>query len=459
MVYNNYMLDEPSAEILELLEEKKYADVKLRFSELYPVDIADIFDDIEDADIMLRLFRLIPKNIAADAFAYMDNDTQERIIDGINDVELSQIINDMFLDDCVDLVEELPANVIKRVMRTASSNNRRAINQFLSYPENSAGSIMTNEYVYLHADMVAVEALSVIRKTAIDKETIDYCYVTTRDNRLEGVVSLRTLVLSEPETPIAELMNANLITVNTTADQEDIALLFSKYDMLALPVVDQENRLVGIITIDDAVDVIQDENTEDFERMAGVAPSDDQYLKTPVWKLARNRIVWLMILMSSAMCTEGLINSFQSAFANNLILVAFIPMLTGTGGNSGSQASTMIIRGMALDEIHWKDFFVVWWKEIRVAFLCGVSLAAVNFARIVLLYPSEPKRIVVALVVSLALILTVILAKSMGCILPMIAKKIKLDPAIMAAPLITTITDACSILIYFTIARVLLGIA
>ena len=438
--------------VLSLLEEKRYPEVKQTVLSMHEADIAEIFEEIDNREVLLRLFRLLPKDRAAETFAYMDGDVQQRIIEAITDTELTDILDGMYLDDYVDLVEEMPANVVQRVMKNSSGKNRSLINQYLQYPEDSAGSLMTCEYVYLKKGLTVQEAFSVIRNTGVDKETVYNCYVTNAQRQLEGVVSVLELLLADPKTHVGDIMTQDPIFVHTLDDREDIAKLFSHYDLLALPVVDSENRLVGIITVDDAIDVLQEENTEDFERMAGMAPSDDSYLKTPVFTLAKNRIVWLLILMISAMVTGALLESYESAIGALPLLVSFIPMLMDTGGNSGSQASTMIIRGMALDQIELSDFLKVWWKEIRVAVLCGTVLAAVNFFRIWIQY-HDPA---VAAVVCATLVVTVLVAKSLGCILPMVAKKLRLDPAIMAAPMITTITDACSIFVYFTVAMNLL---
>lgn len=434
--------------VLQLLEEKKFAEVKKTVLEMYDADIAEVFEQIEDRDVMLRLFRLLPKTAAAEVFAYLPPDIQQSIIEAITDLELKRILDEMFLDDCVDLVEEMPANVVSKVLKNSSTQNRSLINQYLQYPEDSAGSLMTNEYVYFKANNTVQQALDIIRKTGVDKETLDNCYVLSADRKLEGVVSLRQLVLADPASSLADIMNANVLYANTLDDQEQVGKLFTKYDILSMPVVDNECRMVGIITIDDAIDVIQEENTEDFHKMAGMAPSDNTYLKTPVFILAKNRIVWLLVLMISAMITGAMLEHFEAAIAAIPLLVSFIPMLMDTGGNAGSQASTMIIRGMALDEIELSDFLKVWWKEIRVSLLCGAFLALVNFVRIAIQY----RDLGVAAVVCGTLVITVFIAKSLGCILPMLAKRLKLDPALMAAPMITTITDASSILVFFTLA-------
>ena len=434
--------------IMSLLAEKKYAQVKQAVMDMHEVDIAELFEEIEDREILLRLFRLLPKETAAEVFSYMDADVQQRIIETITDTELRHILDEMYLDDYVDLVEEMPANVVQRVMKNTSRENRSLINQYLKYPDHSAGSLMTNEYVYLKRMLNVRQAFDVIRNTGVDKETVYTCYVIDAQRHLEGTVSVLELLLADPDSLIESLMEENPIHVHTLDDQESVAKLFSRYDMLAMPVVDNEERLVGIITIDDAVDVLQEENTEDFEKMAGMAPSEDSYLKTPVFVLAKNRIVWLLVLMLSAMVTGGMLEHYEAAISTIPLLVSFIPMLMDTGGNCGSQASTMIIRGMALDEIELSDFPKVWFKEIRVALLCSLGLSVVNFIRIWIQY----QDLGVAAVVSATLIATICIAKSLGCMLPMLAKKLKLDPAIMASPMITTVTDACSILVFFSIA-------
>lgn len=439
--------------VLELLQQKRYAQVKSAVLDMNEVDIADIFTEIDDRETMLKLFRLLPKETAALTFAYMESDVQQSIIEAISDTELRYILDDMYMDDYVDMIEEMPANVVKRVLHNSSQQNRSLINQYLQYPDDSAGSIMTNEYVYLRRRLNVKQAFDVIRSTGVDKETIYTCYVISPQRKLEGVITVREMLLASPDALIGDLMSENVISVRTLDDQENVARIFSRYDMLSLPVVDMEERLVGIITIDDAVDVIQEENTEDFEKMAGMAPSEDTYLKTSVFRLAKNRIVWLLVLMVSAIITGALIEHYQEAIAAIPILVTFIPMLMDTGGNSGSQSSTMIIRGMALGEINFKDFFRVWFKEIRVALLCSLVLCVVNFARIALQY----QDVGVAATVSLTLLVTICVAKSLGCILPLVASKLKLDPAIMASPLITTIVDACSMLVFFRFALLILG--
>lgn len=438
-------------EILELLAEKKYSAVKQLIGQMEEADLAKLFEELEneeDADQFNRLFRLLPKETAAEVFSYMEPEIQEKIVRTLTDTELQHILGDLFMDDYVDLVEEMPANVVKRVMQNTTPANRKLINQYLKYPEDSAGSLMTNEYVYFRSGITVAKAFEIIREYGVDKETIYTCYVTSSRKELLGVVTVREMLLTAPETIIDTLMDTNPIHVHTHDDQEEIAKMFSRYDMLAMPVVDSENRIVGIITIDDAVDVIQDENTEDFEKMAGMTPSDNTYLRTSAFNLAKNRIPWLVFLMIPAMITGALMEYYEAAFVSIPILVTFIPQITGTGGNCGSQSSTMIIRGLALDEITPKDILKVWWKELRVALICGAALSLVNFIRIIVQYHD----LQVAVVVSVTLILTVCIAKSMGCVLPILAKLAHVDPAIMASPLITTITDALSILVYFNFA-------
>lgn len=438
-------------EILELLAEKKYSAVKQLIGQMEEADLAKLFEELEneeDADQFNRLFRLLPKETAAEVFSYMEPEIQEKIVRTLTDTELQHILDDLFMDDYVDLVEEMPANVVKRVMQNTTPANRKLINQYLKYPEDSAGSLMTNEYVYFRSGITVAKAFEIIREYGVDKETIYTCYVTSSRKELLGVVTVREMLLTAPEAIIDTLMDTNPIHVHTHDDQEEIAKMFSRYDMLAMPVVDSENRIVGIITIDDAVDVIQDENTEDFEKMAGMTPSDNTYLRTSAFNLAKNRIPWLVFLMIPAMITGALMEYYEAAFVSIPILVTFIPQITGTGGNCGSQSSTMIIRGLALDEITPKDILKVWWKELRVALICGATLSLVNFIRIIVQYHD----LQVAVVVSVTLILTVCIAKSMGCVLPILAKLAHVDPAIMASPLITTITDALSILVYFNFA-------
>ena len=419
-----------------------------------PSDIASLFQDLP-VDSLPLLFRLLPKELAADTFVEMDEEMQELLIQGFSDRELKEVINELYVDDAVDLVEEMPASVVKRILRQAAPEMRKMINDILKYPEDSAGSMMTTEYVSLHPQMNVSQALSRIRQTGVDKETIYNCYVITPDRKLCGIVSARSLLLSSEQALIEDIMESHVISVNTMMDQEEVALMFKKYNFLALPVVDQENRLVGIVTVDDAMDVLQEETTEDMEKMAAIVPSERPYLKTGIFATFRQRIPWLLVLMISATASSMIITAFEDALAAQVALTAFIPMLMNTGGNSGSQASVTIIRGLSLNEIQYKDFFKVLWKEIRVGVLCGVTLAAANYVKLLLL---DRVSFLIAAAVCLTLVLTVILSKIVGALLPMGAKKIGLDPAVMASPFISTIVDILSLLVYFQIATLLLGL-
>jgi magnesium transporter len=408
------------------------------------------------------VFRLLPKELAADVFTYLeDSEDQEKLIGALSDQELRAILDELYLDDTVDIIEDMPANVVSRILRNTDAATRSQINQLLKYPEDSAGSIMTTEFVYLHPDATVEESFARIRKVGVDKETIYTCYVTRR-RQLEGVVTVKNLLLSSYDTKIRDIMETNVLSVTTHEDKEDVAQMFSKYDLTALPVVDAENRLVGIITVDDAMDVIEEETTEDFEKMAAILPSDKPYLKTGVVETVKSRIPWLMLLMLSATFTGIIITSFESALAACVVLTSFIPMLSGTGGNSGSQSSTAIIRALSLDEVDLSDVLAVVWKEVRVAAVCGVCLGAANFVKMLLidrtLMHNPEVTIAVAAVVSLTLVLTVVCAKVVGCTLPLAAERIGIDPAVMAAPFITTVVDALSLLIYFAIATRILGI-
>ncbi|HWR19450.1 MAG TPA: magnesium transporter [Clostridia bacterium] len=439
--------------VVELLREKKYTEVKTAVQEMNAIDIAELFEGIDDLETTLRLFRLLPKQGAAEAFSYMESDVQKHIIEAITERELRYILDDMYLDDYVDLVEEMPANVVMRVLKNSSKENRDLINQYLQYPDQSAGSLMTNEYVYLKRTLTVQQAFDVIRTNGVDKETIYTCYVINAERKLEGVVTVRELLLSDPTRRIEDIMSTNVIFSYTLDDQEHIARMFSKYDMLSMPVVDREQRLVGIITIDDAVDVIQSENTEDFEKMAGMAPSEESYMRSSVFTISKNRIGWITVLWATSLITGLLLEHYESAISSLPILVSFIPTLTGTSGNCGTQTSTSVIRGMALDEIRIKDFFKVFWKEIRVALLCGSLLAVLNFLRVWFQYHD----LGVALTVSITLIIIITVAKMLGSALPMVAKLLKFDPAVMAAPLLNTLSDCCSVFVFFTLSFWLLG--
>ncbi len=437
-----------------LLENGKKAELRGALNMLNEVDIAEYLETL-DNERVLMVFRLLPKDISAEVFSYMDNDQRTRVLEALGDQEAMRIIDDMFIDDAVDFLEELPAGVVKRMLVNCDEEKRALINQFLRYPENSAGSIMTIEYMEFHTGTTVGQAMAEIRRTAPDKETINTLYILDGRRKLLGTVGLRKLLLAQDDRRVEELMNPQPIFVRTTDDQELVADTVRKYDLLSIPVVDQEERLVGIVTVDDIVDVIEEENTEDVEKMAAILPSDSEYLKTSVFALARNRLPWLLILMISATFTGMIIEYFegrlQSAESIGVALMAAVPMLMGTGGNCGAQASALTIRGLALNEIELKDVLRLLWKEIRVAILVGSILAVINFARIML---TTNYGTGLALVISLAMFLTVLLAKSLGCTLPLLAKAVHLDPALIASPLITTIVDATSLTVLFAIATV-----
>ena len=448
--------------LLKMLEEKKYATLRDILVTMNPSDIAALFADLEEKQIPL-MFRLLPKEQAAETFVEMEPDQQELLIQGFSDNELKEVLDELYVDDAADIVEEMPANVVKRILKNVDPEMRSSINQILRYPENSAGSIMTTEYVSLRPHMTVEEAILRIRRQGVDKETIYTCYVTDKDRTLIGLVTVKDLLLAEDdEMPISEMMLTNLISVTTRTDQEEVAHMFSKYNFLALPVVDGENRMVGIVTFDDAMDVMEEEATEDIERMSGMLPSEKSYLRSNVFELFKNRIPWLMLMMVSATFTGIIITSFEGALAAQVALTAFIPMLMGTGGNSGSQSAVTVIRALSLGELEFRDIGVVLWKEIRTSILCGVALAMVCFAKIWLvdhlLLGNSDITLMVDLVVCLALCVTVIVAKIVGCLLPMAAKALKLDPAVMASPFISTIVDALSLLVYFLFAKAVLGV-
>ncbi len=446
--------------LIKMLEEKKYITLRDILVTMNPSDIAAIFTDLEDAQIPL-MFRLLTKEQAAETFVEMEPDAQELLIAGFSDNELKEVLSELYVDDAADLVEEMPANVVKRILKNADPEMRSSINQILRYPENSAGSIMTTEYVSLRPTMTVEEAILRIRRQGVDKETIYTCYVTAPDRRLLGLVTVKDLLLAEDdEIPIQDIMETNLIFVSTQTDQEEVALMLNRYHFLALPVVDTESRMVGIVTFDDAMDVMEEEATEDIELMSGMTPSEKPYLKSTPLDLFKNRIPWLLLLMVSATFTGLIMTAFEDALAAQIALSAFIPMLMGTGGNSGSQSSVTVIRGLSLGELKFRDTLVVLWKEFRTAILCGVTLAAVCFLKIwlvdKLLFGNESITLWVDLVVCLALGVTVVLAKVVGCLLPIAAKAVNLDPAVMASPFITTIVDALSLLVYFLFAKMLL---
>ena len=447
--------------VASMLEEKKYNALREILITMNPVDIAALFAGLQDKKIPV-LFRLLPKGLAAETFVEMEPEEQELLIRGFSDSELKAMLEELFVDDAADLAEEMPANVVRRILAQADPQMRLSINQILRYPENSAGSLMTTEYVSLKPDMTVRESLLQIRRQGVDKETIYTCYVT-RDRTLIGLVTVKDLLLTvDDDTRIENIMLTNLISVTTHTDQEEVARLFSKYNFLALPVVDGENRMVGIVTFDDAMDVLEEETTEDIELMSGVLPSERTYLKSSAWALFKSRIPWLLLLMVSATFTGMIITSFEDALAAQVALTAFIPMLMGTGGNSGSQSSVMVIRALSLDELKFSDLPKVLWKELRTSILCGIALAVVCFGKIWLvdrlLLGNDQITWMVDAVVCLALLVTVVAAKMVGAVLPMLAKRIKLDPAVMASPFITTIVDTLSLLVYFLIARMLLKI-
>ena len=448
--------------LLKMLEEKKYAALRDVLVVMNPSDVAALFRDLEEERIPL-LFRLLPKELAAETFVEMESDDQEVLIRSFSDNELKEVVDELYVDDAAALVEEMPANVVKRILKQADPEMRQSINQILRYPDNSAGSTMTTEYVSLRPEMTVEEAILRIRRQGVDKETIYTCYVTASDRRLLGLVSVKDLLLADnDETPVKDIMLTNLISVTTHTDREEVARMFSKYNFLALPVVDGENRMVGIVTFDDAMDILEEEATEDMELMGGMMPSEKTYLKSTAFDLFRNRIPWLMLLMVSATFTGLIITAFEGALAAQVALTAFIPMLMGTGGNSGAQSSVTIIRALSLDEIRFSDIWRILRKELATAFLCGISLAVVCFAKIWLvdrmLLGNEDITMMVNLVVCLALAATVILAKVVGGLLPLAAKALHLDPAVMASPFISTIVDALSLLVYFLFARMLLGL-
>ena len=437
------------AEILqELLESRQYTKLRQTISEMNTVDIATAMGEMENED-SLKMFRILPKDMAADVFADLELDAQQYIIRSLSDREASNIIDNLMADDATDLLEEMPASVVKRILANASPETRADINHLLQYPEDSAGSIMTVEYVDLREDMTVADAIERIRKKGVDSETINICYVVTRQKVLVGTVALRYLLIMKPDEIIGDIMNTNVISINTMTDQEEAARVFQKYGFTAMPVVDNESRMVGIITIDDVVDILEEEATEDIEKMAAIVPSDKPYPKVGIFETYKSRIPWLLFLMISATFTGAIITGFEDALSAYVILTAYIPMLMDTGGNAGSQASVSIIRGLSLKEIEFEDIFKIIWKEIRVAVLCGLTLAAANFLKLIFF---DRLSITVAAVICLTLLIVVLIAKLVGCCLPMLASRLGFDPAVMASPFITTIVDALSLLVYFNIA-------
>ncbi len=447
--------------ILELLEEKKYAELKNILAELNSADIGEYFEAVPLGQIAL-VFRLLPKELAAEVFVEMESDRQVALIGAFTDKELTAVLDELFVDDLADIVEEMPAVVAKRLLKNTDPETRKTVNQILAYPDDSAGSIMTTEYVDLKKSMTVEAAFEKIRRVGIDKETIYTCYVTNSKRELRGVVSARQLLLAETDTKIGDIMETELLYAYTHDDRETVAQMFDKYDILALPIVDNEKRLIGIVTVDDAIDVLQEEATEDIEKMAAITPTEKPYLKMGVFELFRSRILWLLLLMVSATFTGMIITSFENALASCVVLTAFMPMLMNTGGNSGSQSSVTVIRALSLGEIDFADAFSVLWKEARVSLLCGVVLSVLNFLKMwlfdMLLLGTAGLTFEVIAVVNMTLLCTVIIAKLVGCLLPIFAKKLRLDPAVMASPFITTIVDAISLVIYFSIAAAILGI-
>ncbi len=443
-------------EILTLIENKEFVKLRSTLIDMNAPDIAIMFDEIPE-EYILRLFRLLPKELAAETFVEMDADTQEHLIQRFSDKELHDVLDEMFVDDTVDIIEEMPATVVKKILRQTDPQTRSEINKILNYPKDSAGSIMTIEYVDLKTHMTVAEAFDRIRRTGVDKETVYTCYVTDQNRHLIGITTVKDLLLCDNCAKIGDMMETNVIYVDTTEDKENVANMFNKYDFLAMPVVDKETRLVGIITVDDVIDVIQEQHTEDIEKMAAILPSEKPYLKTSSLEIFKNRIPWLMLLMLSSTFTQKIISSFEATLATCVVLTAFIPMLMGTGGNSGGQASVTIIRGLSLGDVEMKDILKVLWKELIVSLLCGIALAVVNFGKMMLIdsgsiIASGQNPILVSLVVSLTLLVTVVCAKLVGCSLPILVKRLGFDPAVMASPFVTTIVDAISLIIYFVIA-------
>ena len=453
--------EQQADELTELLERRDMKQLKARMEELNEFDVAEFLSEIED-NRMPMVFRLLSKSTAADVFANLEAPDQERIINSVTDSELAGLVEELYVDDAVDMMEELPANVVARIMRIATPQTRNLINQYLRYPEDSAGSIMTSEFVDLKKYMSVKESIARIRRIGADKETIYVCFVTTGDRKLEGIVTVKDLLLSDDDTIIEDLMDRNIIFASTTDDQEAVSEMFSDYDLMAMPVVDKENRLVGIVTVDDVIDVMEQEATEDFEVMAGILPSDTPYSRSPIFELFKNRIPWLMFLMLSATFTSMILTSFEDMLAVQAGLVAFIPMLMGTGGNSGAQSSTAVIRSLSLGDTETSDALKVIWRELRVAMLCGIALAAVNFVKMLLLdgmlLKNDAVTVSVAATVSLSILFIVLFAKVVGSTLPLLAEKLGLDPAVMANPLISTVTDAVSLLIYIFLAKLILNI-
>ena len=440
--------------MLKMINEKQYQKLKNELSEMNEVDIAELMDSL-DQNTTLLIFRMLPKDLAVEVFAHFSPEHQSSIVNAVTDKELTNILDELYFDDMIDMIEEMPANLVNKILKNSNPEERKLINQFLKYPVDSAGSIMTIEYVNLNKDMTVKQAMAHIKETGLNKETVYTCYVTNKNWILEGIVTLRSLVTSEEYMKIEDLMEDDIIYVNTHDDQESVGNLFTKYGFMALPVVDNENRLTGIITFDDILDVIEQEATEDFQRMAALAPTEERYLDSSVFLLAKHRIPWLLILMIGATITGGIISKFEDVLSSVVALTAFIPMLMDTGGNSGNQSSTLIIRGLATGEITFKDKWKVLWKEFRISIISGIILASVNFLKNMFI---DQVGLAVSITVSITLVFAVMLAKIIGGMLPLVAKKLKLDPAIMAGPLITTIVDAITLTLYFTVATLLLNL-
>ena len=441
-------------EIVELLEQNKLAELKEILINENPIDIADVFEDFPKEKYLI-IFKLLPKDFSSEVFSYLSPEKQQEVIENITDDEIKFIVEDMYLDDTVDFIEEMPANIVDKILKNTSSDKRKLINQMLKYPENSAGSVMTVEYISFKDNYTVKQAIEYYRKVAIDKEETDICFVTDTKKKLVGIISLKTLILSKDDSYIQDEMDTNFVSVLTLDDQEEIAALFRKYDLTTMPVVDHEDRLVGVITVDDIVDVIDQENTEDIQKMAAMNPSDEEYLKESVLSLAKHRILWLLVLMISATFTGLVIKKYEDILQSAVYLATFIPMLMDTGGNAGSQSATLVIRGIALEEIEFSDIFRVIWKELRVSILVGFILSAVNFIRI---YYFTRSGLETSLVVAISMFLTVIMAKVIGGVLPLVAKSLKIDPAIMASPLITTIVDTAALIIFFKLSVIFLHI-
>ena len=441
-------------EIVELLEQNKLAELKEILINENPIDIADVFEDFPKEKYLI-IFKLLPKDFSSEVFSYLSPEKQQEVIENITDDEIKFIVEDMYLDDTVDFIEEMPANIVDKILKNTSNDKRKLINQMLKYPENSAGSVMTVEYISFKDNYTVKQAIEYYRKVAIDKEETDICFVTDTKKKLVGIISLKTLILSKDDSYIQDEMDTNFVSVLTLDDQEEIAALFRKYDLTTMPVVDHEDRLVGVITVDDIVDVIDQENTEDIQKMAAMNPSDEEYLKESVISLAKHRILWLLVLMISATFTGLVIKKYEDILQSAVYLATFIPMLMDTGGNAGSQSATLVIRGIALEEIEFSDIFKVIWKELRVSILVGFILSAVNFIRI---YYFTRSGLETSLVVAISMFLTVIMAKVVGGVLPLVAKSLKIDPAIMASPLITTIVDTAALIIFFKLSVIFLHI-